>query len=259
MKNNRLTELLNSGKRNLLNIYFTAGYPKIDDLQKIIPACSENGVDLMEIGIPFSDPLADGATIQQSSQIAIKNGMNLNLLFSQLEAIKSQNKTPLLLMGYFNSILHYGIEEFCKKCYENEISGLIIPDLPLNEFLSDCKGLFEKYNLHNIFLISPHTSDERIREIDKHSTAFIYAVSSSSTTGSKQNIDEAENFLKRISEMDLTHAVLTGFNINNRDSFLKACKYTRGGIIGSAYIKAIAEPSSIEKNTKSFVQSILTP
>lgn len=257
MKNNKLSVLLNSGKKDLLNIYVTAGFPSLNDTKNIIFSCMKSGVDLMEIGIPFSDPLADGPIIQQSSQQGIHNGMNVKLLFDELEALKSEIQIPLLLMGYYNSVLHFGVEHFCKRCKQAGISGLIIPDLPLAEYQKDVKNYFTENNLHNILLISPQTFDQRIREIDEASTAFIYAVSTSSTTGSKAGINDAVDFLKRIENMKLKHPVLTGFNINNRDSYLQACKYTRGAIIGSAYIKALSAPGKLEENSHSFIKSIL--
>jgi len=256
MENNKLSSLLNSDKRDLLSIYVTAGYPALNDTGKIILNCEKSGVDLMEIGIPFSDPLADGPVIQQSGQKALDNGMTLKLLFDQLQEIKTAVKIPLLLMGYYNSILQFGNERFCKKCREVGISGLIIPDLPLAIFKSELRELFEKYGLHHILLITPQTSEDRILEIDRNSTAFIYAVSSASTTGSKSGISDSTAFLEKLKKMKLKHPVLTGFNINNRDAYLKVCKYTRGAIIGSSFIKAISEEGSIEQNIHAYLKSI---
>ena len=257
MENNKLSTLLNSDKRDLLSIYVTAGYPALNDTCEIILNCEKSGVDLMEIGIPFSDPLADGPVIQQSGQQALDNGMTLKLLFDQLIEIKTSVKFPLLLMGYYNSILQFGTENFCKRCREVGISGLIIPDLPLAIFNSELKELFEQYHLHNILLMTPQTSEERILDIDQHSTAFIYAVSSASTTGSKSGISDSMAFLEKLEKMKLDHPILTGFNINNRTAYLQACKYTRGAIIGSSFIKAISENNSIEKNIHTYLKSIL--
>lgn len=258
MKNNKLTSLLNSGKRNLLSIYATAGFPRITDTKEIILHCQSAGVDLMEIGIPFSDPLADGPIIQQSSQQALDNGMTLKLLFEQILEIKSKVKIPLLLMGYYNSILRFGVEAFCQECQKSGVSGLIIPDLPLDVYQSELKELFTKNHLHNILLITPQTSEERILEIDKNSSAFIYAVSSASTTGSKNGITDATAFLKKLKQMNLKNPVLTGFNISDRESYLQACKYTRGAIIGSSFIKALSKSASIENNIQSYIQLIFT-
>ncbi|MCP4552539.1 MAG: tryptophan synthase subunit alpha, partial [Bacteroidetes bacterium] len=195
MERNKLSDLLQTDKKNLLNIYSTAGYPAIDDTSNIILNAMNSGVDIMEIGIPFSDPLADGPVIQQSSQKALDNGMTLELLFEQLNEIKNKVNIPLLLMGYYNSILNYGTEEFCKKCQMVGISGLIIPDLPLEVFQSEYEDVFKKYQLHNILLITPQTTDDRIKKIDNASTAFIYAVSSASTTGTRTGISDSTAFL----------------------------------------------------------------
>ena len=257
MENNKLSLLLNSGKKDLLSIYVTAGYPSLNDTGEIIIDCEKSGVDLMEIGIPFSDPLADGPVIQQSGQQALDNGMTLKLLFEQLLGIKTSVKMPLLLMGYYNSILQFGAEKFCKRCREVGVSGLIIPDLPLTIFNSELKELFEQYGLHHILLITPQTSEDRILEIDQHSTAFIYAVSSASTTGSRSGISDSTAFLEKLEKMKLKHPILTGFNINNRDAYLHVCKHTRGAIIGSAFIKAISEKGSTEKNIHAYLKSIL--
>lgn len=257
MKNNKLSNLLNTNKTNLLNIYVTAGYPSLTDTADVILNVEKAGADIMEIGIPFSDPLADGPIIQESSQKALDNGMTLELLFSQLTEIKDRVNIPILLMGYYNSILQFGLEEFCRKCYEVGVSGLIIPDLPLDIYYSEFKKHTEKYKLHNILLITPQTSISRIKEIDESSTAFIYAVSSASTTGSKSGISDSSNFLQNLSKMGLEHSILTGFNINNRNSYLKACEYCRGAIIGSAFIKAISKEGALEKNVSIYIKSIL--
>ncbi len=257
MKRNKLSELLKSDKSNLLSIYVTAGYPSINDTEKIILTAEKAGANLMEIGIPFSDPLADGPVIQESGQRALDNGMTLSLLFDQLEKINNKVKIPLLLMGYYNSVLQFGAERFCQKCHEVGISGLIIPDLPLAVYQLEFKKYTAKYGLHNILLITPQTSDVRIQEMDKNSTGFIYAVSSASTTGSKSGISDSTTFLQKLQNLNLEHPILTGFNINNRQSYLQACKYTRGAIIGSSFIKAISKKGFLEKNISSYIKSIL--
>ncbi len=257
MDKNKLSGLLKTKKNNLLSIYVTAGYPKLNDTTKIILEAEKARVDLMEIGIPFSDPLADGPVIQVSGQKALDNGMTLNLLFNQLAEIKDEVKMPLLLMGYYNSVLQFGAEEFCKRCYETGISGLIIPDLPLAVYQLEFKKYAEKYGLHNILLITPQTSDSRILEMDNHSTGFIYAVSSASTTGSKSGISDASEFLQKLQNLNLKHPILTGFNINNRASYMQACAHTRGAIIGSSFIKAISKEGVLEENIKTYIKSIL--
>jgi len=258
MKQNKLSELLKTGKKDLLSIYVTAGYPSLNDTGRIILAAQKAGVDLMEIGIPFSDPLADGPVIQESSQRALENGMTLELLFSQINEIKHDVHIPLLLMGYYNSVMQFGLDKFCKSCHESGISGLIIPDLPLDIYRSEFKSYTQTYHLHHILLITPQTSELRIREIDQHSTAFIYAVSSASTTGSKSGIEGSASFLERLKQMNLVHPVLTGFNINNRTAYQQACKYTRGAIIGSAFIKAISSQGAIEDSIQLFIKSIIS-
>lgn len=253
---NRLTKLMDSGKRNLLNIYFTAGFPELNSTLKIIHILDNAGVDIIEIGIPYSDPLADGPVIQKSSQQALNNGMSLNQLFKDLASLREQSDIPVLMMGYLNSVINYGLDRFCKSCVECGIDGLILPDLPFDIYEKEFKQAFEKANLSTIFLVTPQTSKNRIIQFDKASTAFIYAVSSSSTTGSKDNIDDSEAFLRRIQNMRLKSSVLTGFNIRNAESFDMACQYTRGGIIGSAFINSIKESKNLERDIPAFIKSI---
>ena len=222
----------------LLSIYFTAGYPNLDDTVDIIFKLQESGVDMIEIGLPFSDPLADGPTIQDSSTKAIKNGMNTNVLFDQLKGIRDKVSIPLIIMGYFNPILQFGVEKFCKKCNEIGIDGLIIPDLPIDIYLLDYKRIFEKNQLQNIFLITPQTSNERIEYIDKNSAGFIYVVSSSSITGSTNKFNENSlNYFRRLENMRLSTPKIIGFGISNNENFSIASKYSKGCIVGSAFIK----------------------
>ena len=256
MIKNRLTKLLASDKQNLLNIYFTAGYPELNSTIKIIKSLDNAGVDIIEIGIPYSDPLADGPVIQESSQQALNNGMSLKQLFKDLAGLREQSDIPVLMMGYLNSIINYGLDRFCKSCAACGIDGLILPDLPFDIYEKEFKQAFERANLSAIFLITPQTSATRIKQFDEASTAFIYAVSSSSTTGSKDNINNSEGFLKRIQTMDLKSPVLTGFNIRNADSFDKACQFTRGGIIGTAFINSIKESENLERDIPAFIRSI---
>ncbi|TXN36746.1 tryptophan synthase subunit alpha [Flagellimonas hymeniacidonis] len=238
---NRINQKLNEDKK-LLSIYFTAGYPNINDTSKIIQDLEKHGVDMIEIGLPFSDPLADGPTIQASSTAALKNGMHTELLFEQLEGIRKTVSIPLIMMGYFNPVLQYGVEAFCKKCQEIGIDGIILPDLPLDVYQEEYEAIFKKYGLINVFLITPQTSDERIRQIDEASDGFIYMVSSSSTTGAKTGFgDETETYFNRINEMKLKNPQIVGFGISNSETFNHATKKTKGAIIGSAFIKHLTQ------------------
>ena len=234
---NRIDKTLNE-KDNILSIYFTAGYPHLKSTTEIIKNLVSAGTDMIEIGLPFSDPLADGETIQMSSKIALDNGMSTKILFDQLKGIRNHVNIPLIIMGYFNPIFQFGVEEFCKKCYEIGIDGLIIPDLPIDIYLTKYKPIFEKNQLQNIFLITPQTSDERIEYIDKNSTGFIYVVSSSSITGSTNKFNENSlNYFRRLENMRLSTPKIIGFGISNNENFSIASKYSKGCIVGSAFIK----------------------
>jgi len=238
---NRINNKLQQNKK-LLSIYFTAGYPNTNDTVSIIQQLEKSGVDMIEIGLPFSDPLADGPTIQASSTTALQNGMTTQLLFDQLRTIRESVQIPLLIMGYFNPILQFGVEEFCKKCAETGIDGLIIPDLPVDIYETAYKTTFEKYGLLNVFLITPQTSDDRIRFIDSISNGFIYMVSSSSVTGSSDGFGEIQtSYFERISAMHLKNPLVVGFGINNKRTFEQATKSTSGAIIGSAFVKHLTE------------------
>ena len=256
--NNRITDIFERKEKNILSIYVTAGYPKLNDTTAIITALEKSGGDMIELGMPFSDPLADGPIIQESGQKALENGMSLKVLFEQLEGIREQVDVPLLLMGYVNPIFQFGFEAFCKKCQEVGVDGIIIPDLPMEEWLSDYKDIFEKYCLKNIFLITPQTSEERIRFIDKNSDGFIYVVSSASTTGNKKEIQESKQYFNRIQDMNLASPCLIGFNIHDKASFDFASANSNGGIIGSAFIKALARSDDPILGTKNFIKSILS-
>lgn len=234
---NRITTKLQEDKK-LLSIYFTAGYPALNDTVQIIQDLEKNGVDMIEIGLPFSDPLADGPTIQVSSTAALKNGMTTELLFNQLKDIRKTVSIPLIIMGYFNPMLQYGVEAFCKKCQEIGIDGLIMPDLPLDVYQEDYEATFKKYGLINVFLITPQTSDIRIRQIDDASNGFIYMVSSASVTGSKSGFgQEEESYFERIAAMNLKNPQIVGFGIKDEETFQQATKTAKGAIIGSAFIK----------------------
>ncbi|SEL78036.1 tryptophan synthase, alpha chain [Aquimarina amphilecti] len=238
---NRINTALEQNKK-LLSIYFTAGYPSLHDTKKIIQDLEKSGVDMIEIGLPFSDPLADGPTIQESSTIALKNGMTTKLLFEQLKDIRKSVSIPLIIMGYFNPMMQYGIEAFCAKCQEIGIDGLIIPDLPVAEYHEQYQETFEKYGLINVFLITPQTSEERIRFIDSVSNGFIYMVSSASVTGSTSGFGNTqEAYFERIANMDLKAPQIVGFGISNNETFTQATKTTKGAIIGSAFIKHLTQ------------------
>jgi len=255
---NRIDKLFHEKKSNILTIYYTAGFPQKDATVPILETLAQNGVDLVEIGMPFSDPLADGETIQRSSEIALKNGMTIQLLFEQLQNIRQKVQIPLVLMGYLNPVLQFGVENFCKKCAEVGIDGLILPDLPLQEYEQEYKDLFEKYNLYPIFLITPQTSEARIRKIDSLSKGFIYAVSQASTTGTKLGVSESqEAYFQRIKAMNLKNPLQIGFGISDAESFQKACQYAQGAIIGSAFIKYIQERNDTSEATAEFVKNIL--
>jgi len=225
-------------KKNVLSIFFTAGFPNLEDTTKIISELSTNNVDFIEVGLPYSDPLADGPTIQHSSQVALQNGMNLDVVFEQLKAIKDTNTTPLLLMGYLNQIIKYGEDKFCQHCKDCGIETVIIPDLPMLEYENHYQQLFDTYGITNVFLITPHTSEARIRKIDALTKAFIYVVASASITGAKGEISQQQiDYFERIKTMNLQSKLIIGFGISDKETFDTACQFADGAIIGSAFIK----------------------
>lgn len=251
---NRINKKLQEN-RKLLSIYFTAGYPEIEDTVPIIRELEKSGVDFIEIGLPFSDPLADGPTIQESSKQALENGMTTAKLFRQLENTREEISIPLIIMGYFNPILQFGVEAFCEKCKKTGIDGLIIPDLPVEEYQTYYKKTFEKYDLTLIFLITPQTSEERIKYIDSLSTGFIYMVSSASVTGTTSGFgQDQKQYFERISNMNLKTPQIVGFGINNAETFKQATEFSKGAIIGSAFIKYITNHKISE--IPEFVRSI---
>lgn len=251
---NRIKEKLQKGDK-LLSIYFTAGYPALNDTVHIIQDLEKNGVDMIEIGLPFSDPLADGPTIQESSTAALRNGMTTEILFNQLKNIRKTVSIPLIAMGYFNPMLQYGVEAFCKKCHDIGIDGIIMPDLPLDVYQDEYEETFKKYGLINIFLITPQTSDERIRQIDAASDGFIYMVSSASVTGSKSGFgNEQEAYFERIAKMNLKNPQVVGFGIKDSETFQAATEHAKGAIIGSAFIKHLTSQGI--KKIPTFIQSI---
>ena len=252
---NRINKKLLEDKK-LLSIYFTAGYPSLNDTVSIIEDLEKNGVDMIEIGLPFSDPLADGPTIQDSSTKALKNGMTTEILFDQLKDIRKTVNIPLIIMGYFNPMFQYGVEAFCKKCSDIGIDGLIIPDLPVDVYHEEYQAIFEKYGLINVFLITPQTSYERIRYIDSISNGFIYMVSSASTTGAKSGFgDEQTEYFERIDKMNLKNPQIIGFGISNSQTFTQATQYAKGAIIGSAFVKHVN--SSGTAKIAEFINSVL--
>lgn len=249
-----ISELFNTDKK-LVSIYFTAGFPQLHDTVGIIENLEKSGVDLIEIGLPFSDPLADGPTIQESSTKALRNGMTTELLFEQLSDIRQRVNIPLIIMGYFNPVMQYGVEAFCKKCEDIGIDALILPDLPLREYQLHYKEIFNRHGLDLIYLITPQTPEERIRAIDEMSNSFIYMVSSSSTTGAKAGFsEENQEYFKRIADMKLKNPTLVGFGISDKNSFDQATAHSQGAIIGSAFIKHI-ETQGIDQ-ISSFVQNL---
>lgn len=253
---NRIQEKMKADGK-LLSIYFTAGYPDVQDTVPILVALEQAGVDMIEIGLPFSDPLADGPTIQASSTAALKNGMHTELLFQQLKGIREKVSIPLIIMGYFNPVLQYGVEDFCRKCREIGIDGIILPDLPLDVYQEEYEAIFRANGLLNIFLITPQTSEERIRRIDEGSEGFIYMVSSASTTGAKEGFGpEQQGYFERIGSMNLKNPRIVGFGISNAATFDQATRYAKGAIIGSAFIKMLTEKGT--QGIDAFVRSIRT-
>lgn len=234
---NRINKTLNQDKK-LLSIYFTAGFPDLEDTVPILEQLQEAGVDMIELGLPFSDPLADGPTIQESSTQALRNGMTTDKLFSQLEGIRNRIHVPLIVMGYYNPMMQYGVERFCKRCQQVGIDGLIIPDLPADVFQEQHQKLFQQYGLLNMFLITPQTPDQRIRYIDDLSEGFIYMVSSAATTGAQGSFgDTQQHYFQRIADMKLQSKLLVGFGISNAETYQAAVAHSQGAIIGSAFIK----------------------
>jgi tryptophan synthase alpha chain len=254
---NRLTTLFSKKQHKVLNMYCTAGFPALSSTTEVLQALQANGVDIIEIGMPYSDPLADGEVIQASSSVALQNGMTIDLLFTQLQNIRQQIHVPLILMGYMNPVMQFGIEKFCACAAAVGIDGIILPDLPMHEYETSYKPLFEQHHLSNIFLVTPETSTERIQQIDALSTGFIYVVSSSATTGNTKPIEAQAAYFKKLQQLQLKNPLLVGFGINSKETFNAACEYTNGAIIGSAYIKALQQNSAIDQATSQFVASII--
>ncbi|MAH60107.1 MAG: tryptophan synthase subunit alpha [Flavobacteriaceae bacterium] len=251
---NRINQTLNQDKK-LLSIYFTAGFPQLEDTVPILEQLQEADVDMIELGLPFSDPLADGPTIQESSTQALRNGMTTDKLFTQLEGIRARIHVPLIVMGYFNPMMQYGVERFCKRCQEVGIDGLIIPDLPADVYHTQYQSLFQQYGLLNMFLITPQTPDERIRYIDQVSEGFIYMVSSAATTGAQGSFgDTQQHYFQRIADMKLQSKLLVGFGISNAETYQSAVAHSQGAIIGSAFIKHLEANGN--QSVQAFVKTI---
>jgi len=253
----RIEELFAKKSSQVLNVYCTAGYPRLDSTLEVIAALEANGADLIELGMPYSDPLADGPVIQASGGKALENGMTLVKLLGQLKDLRPAIGAPVLLMGYMNPVLQYGFEKFCADASAAGVDGLILPDLPIYEFESEYGPIIKKYGLDFIFLVTPETSEARIRKVDSLSSGFLYAVSSSSTTGKDKDMAGQQAYFERLQKMKLRNPVLAGFGIKDRQSFTEACAYTNGAIIGTAYIKALDKGPDIGTATKQFLTAIL--
>jgi len=254
---NAINNLFQRKQKNILSIYFTAGFPQLNDTAEIIHELQKNNVDLIEVGIPFSDPMADGPVIQQSSTIALKNGMNLKLLFSQLKEIKETAQIPLILMGYLNPVMQYGFENFCQDCVKSGVSGMIIPDLPFQDYMNEYKPIADKYDLKIIMLITPETSEKRIRFIDENTDGFIYMVSSSATTGAQTNFNESkQEYFRKIDQLQLKNPRLIGFGISNKETITAAFSNAAGAIIGSKFISLLDEEKNPQKAVEKLMQAI---
>jgi len=254
---NRIQKLFQSKDQNILNVYFTAGYPQLGDTEEIAVTLSKLGVDLIELGMPYSDPMADGPTIQASSEQALKNGMTLKLLFTQVENIRKKTEIPIVVMGYFNQMMQFGVEAFLDHCNQVGIDGLIIPDLPLDVYEKEWHSKFIARNLSVSFLMTPETSPERIQKIDRLSGGFVYVVSQSSITGNAKDISQKQlEYFERVKALEFKNPKLIGFGIHDKQSFDQACTYANGAIIGSAFIKALKQPNDLPSNIKNFISSV---
>jgi len=254
---NRINKLFSEKSSGILSVYYTAGFPKIDDTVSIAQHLQNAGADMVEVGIPFSDPVADGPTIQDSNQQALNNGMTLKTLFDQLKDLRKTVQMPVILMGYINPVIQFGLETFCKSCKDCGVDGLILPDLPVLEYQEHYQEHFQQYGLKNVFLISPQTSEDRIRHIDSISDSFIYMVSSAGTTGAKDKFsEEAMTYFQRIKDMQLNNPILTGFGISNHTTFEQATQASSGAIVGSAFIKTIDGSKDLKKSIYEFVKRL---
>jgi len=254
---NRIDQLFQRKPGNVLSVYFTSGFPGKDDTVEIIKRLEEAGVDMIELGIPFSDPMADGPVIQESNRVSLKNGMNLSLLFEQLENIRQVTDIPILLMGYLNPVFYFGMEKFCRKCSETGIDGVILPDLPVDDYSAHYKACFRENNVYNIFLVAPTTTKQRLEQILPEAEGFVYMVSSSSTTGNTNNAKSQLNYVETIRDVRQDLPVMAGFGIDDGDKFRRVCQYANGGIIGSAFIKELMNyEKTLDTRIKSFIHSV---
>jgi tryptophan synthase alpha chain len=253
----RLQNLFAHKNNRVLNVYCTAGYPKLNSTLTVMQALEANGADIIELGMPYSDPLADGPVIQASGNIALANGMTIKVLFEQLKELRKSVSVPVILMGYMNPVLQYGLENFCTEAAAVGVDGLILPDLPEFEFETEYGAIIKKHGLDFIFLVTPETSEERLKKLDSLSTGFLYAVSSSATTGSEQDFMAVEKYLLRLQEMKLVNPVLVGFGIKDKETFDSASKYSNGAIIGTAFIKALENTKDIALSVKQFLSGII--
>ncbi|MEJ0106851.1 MAG: tryptophan synthase subunit alpha [Bacteroidota bacterium] len=261
---NRIDQLFETKKERILNVYCSAGYPELNSTVNVMKALQDNGADLIELGMPYSDPLADGPVIQASGSKALANGMTISKLFDQLRGFRNSSSAvggiyvPVILMGYMNPVLQYGFEKFCQHAADTPIDGLILPDLPEYEFETEYGPIIQRYGLDFIFLVTPETSEERVRKLDSLSTGFLYAVSSSSTTGKDKNMTDVNAYLQRLKSYNLKNPILVGFGIKDKQSFDTACRHANGAIIGTAYINALGNNADINEATKSFLQPIIS-
>lgn len=254
---NRIDQLFQEKEKNILSVYFTAGYPQLNDTVKVMQALEKQGVDMLEIGVPFSDPMADGPVIQASGAQALRNGMSVKTLFSQLADVRQSVSIPLVIMGYLNPIIQFGFENYCQAAVKCGIDGLIIPDLPFAEYVESYKPIADRYGLHVIMLITPETSEERIRLIDEHTSGFIYMVSSASVTGAKKTFSDANlAYFRSVNAMQLKNPRLIGFGISNRETFDAACHEASGAIIGSKFISLLSSEPTIEEAAKKLIEAI---
>jgi tryptophan synthase alpha chain len=253
----RIQELFAKKQNKVLNVYCTAGYPQLNSTLPVMKALQESGADIIELGMPYSDPLADGPVIQASGSQALENGMTIAVLFEQLADFRKEINIPVILMGYMNPVLQYGFEKFCADASALGIDGLILPDLPEFEFETEYGAKIKKYGLDFIFLVTPETSEERVRKLDQLSSGFLYAVSSSATTGKDKDFTAVEKYLERLQSMKLKNPVLVGFGIKDKETFQSACKYANGAIMGTAFIKAIENANNLQDSVKQFMKSVL--
>lgn len=253
----RIEALFGRKRERVLNVYCTAGYPELNSTMDVILSLEKAGADLIELGMPYSDPLADGPVIQASSSKALQNGMSIEVLFDQLKTVRTKTQIPLILMGYMNPVIQYGFQKFCEDAAAVGVDGLILPDLPEYEYETIYGDIIKKAGLDFIFLVTPETSETRIKKLDSLSSGFLYAVSSSATTGNDKDFDQVTVYLQRLKDMQMKNPVLVGFGIKDKNTFDTACRYANGAIIGSAYIKALEQPGDIQSLTQKFLAQVL--